>query len=150
MAQSKQIKQEPASADLQAKADKPSEDALRLHPFYRGKVQLMPKCPIRGPEDFAVFNDDKMGKIVVHGDSNELFEYVDAWGNPLVYFHSRDYKKPQQFGSVKMGQEQGYEEVTAKPWKDEKTGRFKNPGDYQLFSAGKDGIFNTDDDIGNW
>jgi malate dehydrogenase (oxaloacetate-decarboxylating) len=55
MAQSKQIKQEPASADLQAKADKPSEDALRLHPFYRGKVQLMPKCPIRGPEDFAIW-----------------------------------------------------------------------------------------------
>jgi len=38
--------------DRIAIAQKPSEDALRLHPFYKGKVQMMPKCPIRGSEDF--------------------------------------------------------------------------------------------------
>jgi hypothetical protein len=31
------------------------EESLRLHPVYRGKVQLMPKCPIRGPEDWSVW-----------------------------------------------------------------------------------------------
>lgn len=36
-------------------ASKPSEDALRLHPFYRGKVQILPKCPVRGPDDFAIW-----------------------------------------------------------------------------------------------
>lgn len=45
----------PAEEDLLAKANKPAEDALRLHPFYRGKVQMMPKCPIRGFEDFAIW-----------------------------------------------------------------------------------------------
>ena len=38
-----------------AQASKPAEDALRLHPFYRGKLQVMPKCAIRGIEDFAVW-----------------------------------------------------------------------------------------------
>ena len=38
-----------------ARAQKPSEDAIRLHAFYRGKMQTMPKCAIRGFEDFAVW-----------------------------------------------------------------------------------------------
>ena len=41
--------------ELLARASRPAEEALRLHPFYRGKVQTAPKCPIRGVEDFAVW-----------------------------------------------------------------------------------------------
>jgi malate dehydrogenase (oxaloacetate-decarboxylating) len=37
------------------RVDQPAVDAMRLHPFYRGKVQMMPKCPIRGLDDFAVW-----------------------------------------------------------------------------------------------
>lgn len=37
------------------RAFKSSEDAIKLHPFYRGKVQLLPKCPVRGLEDFAIW-----------------------------------------------------------------------------------------------
>ncbi|MHA1569324.1 MAG: NAD(P)-dependent malic enzyme [Alphaproteobacteria bacterium] len=40
---------------LLAKARKPAEDAMRLHPFYRGKMQTLPKCPVRGLADFAVW-----------------------------------------------------------------------------------------------
>jgi len=32
-----------------------SEKALRLHALYKGKVQVMPKCPVEGGEDFAVW-----------------------------------------------------------------------------------------------
>ena len=38
-----------------ARAQKPSEDAMRLHAFYRGKMQTLPKCVIRGFDDFAVW-----------------------------------------------------------------------------------------------
>jgi hypothetical protein len=31
--------------DLLSVATKPLEDALRLHPLYKGKVQIMPKWP---------------------------------------------------------------------------------------------------------
>jgi len=41
--------------ELLARAKKPSEDAMRLHPFYRGKMQTMPKCAVRGFDDFAIW-----------------------------------------------------------------------------------------------
>ena len=40
--------------ELLAKARKPAEDAMKLHPFYRGKVQIFPKCAIRDMNDFAI------------------------------------------------------------------------------------------------
>jgi len=41
--------------ELLARAKKPSEDALRLHPFYRGKVATAPKCAVRNFDDFAIW-----------------------------------------------------------------------------------------------
>jgi len=40
---------------LLARAQKPSEDAMRLHPAYRGKVAVTPKCSINSCDDFAVW-----------------------------------------------------------------------------------------------
>jgi malate dehydrogenase (oxaloacetate-decarboxylating) len=39
--------------ELLAKAKKPSEDAMKMHPFYRGKMQTVPRCAIRSFKDFA-------------------------------------------------------------------------------------------------
>ncbi|HND53734.1 MAG TPA: hypothetical protein PLV92_15100, partial [Pirellulaceae bacterium] len=36
-------------------AQQSSAAALQLHPRYRGKMQMLPKCPIRGFDDFAVW-----------------------------------------------------------------------------------------------
>ena len=41
--------------ELLARAKKPSDDALRLHPFYKGKVQTAPKCAIRDFQDFSIW-----------------------------------------------------------------------------------------------
>jgi len=41
--------------ELLEKAKKPSKLALAYHPFYEGKVQVMPKCAIRSPADFAIW-----------------------------------------------------------------------------------------------
>ena len=41
--------------ELLAKAKKPSEDAMKMHPYYRGKIQVMPKCTIRDFNDFAIW-----------------------------------------------------------------------------------------------
>ncbi len=41
--------------ELLAKAKQPSEDALRLHPFYRGKIQTAAKCAVRGLDDFSIW-----------------------------------------------------------------------------------------------
>lgn len=45
----------PSTEELLARAKKPSEDALRLHPVYRGKVQVVPKCPVRSFADFSIW-----------------------------------------------------------------------------------------------
>jgi malate dehydrogenase (oxaloacetate-decarboxylating) len=42
-------------AELLAQAQKPGEQALRWHPFYRGKLEVTPKCAIKSCEDFAVW-----------------------------------------------------------------------------------------------
>jgi hypothetical protein len=34
--------------------------------------------------------------------------------------------------------------------RDDVTGLYRNPNRYQLISAGLDGAFGTEDDIGNW
>ena len=40
---------------LLAKAEQPSKDAMRLHPFYKGKIEVIPKCRIRDFNDFAIW-----------------------------------------------------------------------------------------------
>jgi len=45
----------PDTNALLARAKKPSEDALRLHAFYRGKMQTALKCPVRDFGDFAIW-----------------------------------------------------------------------------------------------
>jgi len=41
--------------ELLAKAEAPSKEAMRLHPFYRGKMQTIPKCVVRDIHDFDIW-----------------------------------------------------------------------------------------------
>ncbi|MBN2530007.1 MAG: NADP-dependent malic enzyme [Deltaproteobacteria bacterium] len=41
--------------ELLNKAEKPAKDALKLHPFYKGKIEVVPKCCIRDLSDFAIW-----------------------------------------------------------------------------------------------
>ena len=78
--------------------------------------------------------------------SDQLFEYVDYWGNPFVYFHNRDYKEADKLGVYVLG-DGADTEVEARPYVSEKTGAFQNAQKFQLFSMGPDGEPNTSDDI---
>ena len=40
---------------LLKKAQKPQEDALKLHPYYEGKVEMVSKVPVRNSKDFAIW-----------------------------------------------------------------------------------------------
>ncbi len=40
---------------LRTRAYKPSKDAMRYHPFYKGKVELNLKVPVRSFDDFAIW-----------------------------------------------------------------------------------------------
>ena len=41
--------------ELLAKAQKPAQDAMRLHPFYKGKIEVNLKSCVRGIGDFAIW-----------------------------------------------------------------------------------------------
>ena len=40
--------------ELLAKAYKPAQDAMKMHPFYQGKIEVSPKCCVRDFNDFAL------------------------------------------------------------------------------------------------
>lgn len=41
--------------ELLKKAEEPSRDALKLHPFYEGKIEVIPKCVVRSMDDFSIW-----------------------------------------------------------------------------------------------
>jgi len=75
-----------------------------------------------------------------------LLEFLDAYGNPLVYFHRDDYLRFAEDGARYVS---GSRVVEPRPYRDER-GAFVNPSSFQVFSMGPDGEPNTDDDILAW
>jgi malate dehydrogenase (oxaloacetate-decarboxylating) len=72
-------------ADLLAKASKPAEDALRLHAYYKGKMQTMPKCAIRSLEDFSVWYTPGVAAPckAIQADPHSIYEYTNK-GNMIA------------------------------------------------------------------
>jgi malate dehydrogenase (oxaloacetate-decarboxylating) len=75
----------PTQERMLAKADQPAEGALRLHPLYRGKVQMMPKCPIRDFSDFAIWYSPGVAAPcrAIHADPDLVFEHTNR-GNCIA------------------------------------------------------------------
>jgi malate dehydrogenase (oxaloacetate-decarboxylating) len=71
--------------ELLAKAKKPAADAMRLHPFYRGKVQMAPKCPVRGLDDFSIWYTPGVASPCRAIQENEelAYEYTNR-GNTIA------------------------------------------------------------------
>jgi malate dehydrogenase (oxaloacetate-decarboxylating) len=71
--------------ELLAKAKKPAEDAMRLHPFYRGKVQTALKCAIRGLDDFAIWYTPGVAAPcrAIHEDEELVYEHTNK-GNTVA------------------------------------------------------------------
>ena len=55
MPEEKQVKKDKTVEELLKQAYQPAKDAMKLHPFYRGKIEIIPKCIIRDFEDFAIW-----------------------------------------------------------------------------------------------
>jgi prepilin-type N-terminal cleavage/methylation domain-containing protein len=89
--------------------------------------------------------------ITIYKDA-QLFEIKDPWGNPYAYFNCTEYDDPQvRLYMVDVAEGGGeYEPVTVVPHTNPQTKSYYNLTSYQLFSAGPDRQFNTDDDVGNW
>lgn len=51
----KTAKKELTVEERLALAKKPAAESMKLHPFFKGKVQIAPKCAIRSFDDFAIW-----------------------------------------------------------------------------------------------
>ena len=72
--------------ELLAKAEQPSKDAMRLHPFYKGKVQVTLKCRVRDFNDFAIWYTPGVAapcKAIV-ADRDRVYEMTNKWNTVAV------------------------------------------------------------------
>jgi malate dehydrogenase (oxaloacetate-decarboxylating) len=80
------VSQKITKEELLARAGKPAEDAMRLHPFYRGKMQTMPKCVVRDVADFAIWYTPGVAEPckAIKADKEKVYEYTNKWNTVAV------------------------------------------------------------------
>ena len=91
-------------------------------------------------------DDDQVPKRFPGFEVPALFELCDPWGNPIAYFHHRDYERHDQYVTYDAKTEERIEN-NVHALKSEKTGRYYEPRGAQMISAGPDGKFGSGDDI---
>lgn len=72
--------------ELLAKAKKPSADAMKLHPFYRGKVETVLKCSVRSFNDFAIWYTPGVAAPckAIQANPELVYEYTNKWNTVIV------------------------------------------------------------------
>jgi len=80
------VSQKITKEELLAKARKPAEDAMKLHPFYRGKMQTMAKCAIRDFNDLAIWYTPGVAEPckAIKADKEKVYEYTNKWNTVAV------------------------------------------------------------------
>ena len=89
MTSGKQIKAETPQVDVEellAKAKKPSGDAMKLHPFYRGKIETALKCTVRDFNDFAIWYTPGVAAPcrAIAEDPELVYEHTNKWNTVAV------------------------------------------------------------------
>lgn len=92
---------------------------------------------------------DQSAKPLTDLPTQDLFEFVDLWGNPIAYLHHAQYGEPQRY--------QTFDATTGEPVEtevrallNEKTRLPYQAGRFQLLSAGIDGVYGTEDDLSHF
>jgi malate dehydrogenase (oxaloacetate-decarboxylating) len=72
--------------ELLAKAKKPAGDALKLHPFYRGKIETALKCCVRDFNDFAIWYTPGVAAACrgIEAEPELVYEYTNKWNTVIV------------------------------------------------------------------
>jgi malate dehydrogenase (oxaloacetate-decarboxylating) len=72
--------------ELLAKATKPSADAMKLHPFYKGKVETALKCTVRDFNDFAIWYTPGVAAPCkdIAANPEKVYDYTNKWNTVIV------------------------------------------------------------------
>ncbi|MGB9676466.1 MAG: NAD(P)-dependent malic enzyme [Candidatus Bathyarchaeales archaeon] len=86
MCPAKKEERKPTVEELLAKAKKPSQLAPPMHKFYEGKVQVMPKCAITSPADFAIWYTPGVAAPCkeIQANPDKSFELTNRWNYVAV------------------------------------------------------------------
>ena len=72
--------------ELLAKAKKPAEDAMVLHPYYRGKIEMVLKCCVRSFDDFAIWYTPGVASScrAIEKEPELVYEHTNKWNTVAV------------------------------------------------------------------
>jgi malate dehydrogenase (oxaloacetate-decarboxylating) len=75
-----------SKSDLLKKAEKPGKDALRLHPFYKGKIEVVPKCRVKDFNDFGIWYTPGVAEPCkeIQKDPSKVYDYTNKWNTVAV------------------------------------------------------------------
>ena len=71
--------------ELIKKSEKPGKDAMRLHPYYQGKIEVVPKCAIRDFHDFGIWYTPGVAKpcLDIRDNPETVFKHTNK-GNMVA------------------------------------------------------------------
>jgi malate dehydrogenase (oxaloacetate-decarboxylating) len=72
--------------ERERRAHEPGEEALRLGAFYRGKMQTLPKCPVRGLPDLAIWYTPGVAaqSRAIHADPARVYELTNKTNHVAI------------------------------------------------------------------
>jgi malate dehydrogenase (oxaloacetate-decarboxylating) len=75
-----------STEELLAKAKQPAADAMRLHPFYHGKVQTALRCRVRDFNDFAIWYTPGVAAPckAIQADPELVYEHTHKWNTVAI------------------------------------------------------------------
>ena len=72
--------------DSLRKAFLPAQLALKYHPFYRGKIEIVPKCPVRSFDDFAIWYTPGVAEAceTIKNRPEAVYENTNKWNTIAI------------------------------------------------------------------
>lgn len=80
------VKEQTDAEKLLSKATKPSDDAMLMHPFYRGKIETNLKCCVRSIDDFAIWYTPGVAAPCrdIAANPEMVYEHTNKWNTVAV------------------------------------------------------------------
>jgi len=72
--------------DALRKAFLPAQLAMKYHPFYRGKIEIVPKCPIHSFDDFAIWYTPGVAEAcnAIKARPEAVYENTNKWNTVAI------------------------------------------------------------------
>ncbi len=75
-----------SDAERLRRANLPRELSAKLHPFYEGKIEVVPRVPIRSFEDFAIWYTPGVAEpcLQIKADPDKVWQLTNKWNNVAI------------------------------------------------------------------